>query len=61
MTGGTLSDELKWGLLIVGAFTAIVIAIVVYHHKSLVIDSQAPIVETCVKHPATVSPFKPNY
>lgn len=61
MTGGTLSEELKWGLLVSATILLLAGGALVAYNRAIRLDAEAPVVETCVKHPVTVSPFKPNY
>lgn len=53
-----MSEELKWGLVIgwvVVFITGGMFASCNYHKK---LDSEAPVVETCIKHPVTRSPLQ---
>ena len=56
-----MTDELKWGLLVSVSIIAIALIGMKGCERSMRIEQEAPIVETCIKHPATVSPFRGNY
>jgi len=56
-----MSDELKWGLLLTTGFVALVGILCYSWAYNRELDARAPIIETCVKHPATVAPFSGSY
>lgn len=56
-----MTEEFKWGLLICTTLLALAGGGLVAYNKAIRLDAEAPVVETCIKHPVTVSPFKPNY
>src|SRR5262245_62031273 len=56
-TGGRLTDELKWTLLIGMLVIAITTVLTTAYAYNRELDLRAPIIETCIKHPATVKPF----
>lgn len=56
-----MTDELKWGLLVSITIIAIGLILMRAIQQSARIEQEAPIVETCIKHPATVSPFRGSY
>ncbi len=52
-----MSDELKWGCLVIGSITLVSLGLVATCNHQKQIDLKAPIVETCIKHPVTRSPL----
>lgn len=56
-----MSEEFKMLLVVVVGFVVLVGLVGSCVNENERIEQKAPIVETCVKHPATVSPFKSGY
>lgn len=46
--------------VIVGGLVAVGLTVAVYCRSSDLIDAAAPVVESCIKHPATRPPFRRN-
>lgn len=44
--------------LVMGALVLVAVVIAVYARSTDLLDAQAPVVESCVKHPATRPPFR---